>query len=147
MVQRTLKVARKLETKLSSSFLDLRAGRISWQACRWRGMWQTFGWMTKLGIWEHSEDFWAVWPLNSSLCWMDSNFSLGTDSKRARCDKLKNPSYSRSFTRNWSLFPWYLGHTLEKSVGNLPGSRSSCQSRREPRTRKTGSIIEQRAIA
>lgn len=56
---------------------------------------------------------------------MDSaHFSPGTDSRRARCETLKNPSCSRAFTRNSSLFPntWA---TLEKSLWDvsLPQAR------------------------
>lgn len=60
--------------------------------------------------------------LNSSLCLRDSaNFSLGTDSRRARCDELKKQLLQGSHWGLVSVFR-HSGHMLEKPAGSLPAS-------------------------
>ena len=60
--------------------------------------------------------------LNSSLCLRDSaNFSLGTDSRRARPDELKKQLLQGSY---WGLVSVsrHFGHMLEKPAGSLSAS-------------------------
>lgn len=63
--------------------------------------------------------------LNSSLCLRDSaDFSLGPDSRRARCEELEKPLL-RGFYWRLASVSHHSGHTLGKPAGSFPASEAT----------------------